>query len=99
MSDDKRPLVISAPAPRTLDLIFSDEARPALHAGYRIVEADAEDIARLPDEELRGEARYIIGQPPLSEATLVRLQNLRCVLNVESNLFNNMPYEILFQRG
>jgi len=98
MSDDKKPLVISAPAPRTLDLIFSDEARRALHAGYRILEADAEDIAGLPDDVLR-EARYIIGQPPLSEDTLARLQNLRCVLNVESNLFNNMPYETLFQRG
>jgi len=98
MSDDKKPLVISAPAPRTLDLIFSDEARRALHAGYRILEADAEDIAGLPDDVLR-EARYIIGQPPLSEETLARLKSLRCVLNVESNLFNNMPYETLFQRG
>lgn len=98
MSDDRKPLVISAPAPRTLDLIFSDEARRALDAGYRIVEADADDIAGLPDDVLQ-QARYIIGQPPLSEDTLARLKSLRCVLNVESNLFNNMPYEILFQRG
>ena len=27
------------------------------------------------------------------------MPNLRCILNVESNLINNMPYEILFARG
>src|SRR4051794_11385653 len=98
MTNTERPLAISAPEPRTLDLIFSDKARAELHAKYEIVEADPENIAGLSDEIL-GSARYIIGQPPLSAETLARMPALRSILNVESNLLNNMPYEVLFQRG
>ena len=46
-----------------------------------------------------GEARYIVGQPPISPETLDQLKSLRCVFNVETNLINNMPYDTLFQRG
>jgi len=98
MSTPNRPLVISAPAPRTLDLIFSDRARDELNSRYHIVEADPEDIAGLDNDTL-AQALYIIGQPPLSRSTLNRMSKLRCILNVESNLMNNMPYDMLFQRG
>ncbi len=95
---DSKPVAISAPEPRTLDLIFSPEALTRLKETYRIVEADPKDIAGLGDATL-SEARYIIGQPPLTAETLARMPNLRCILNVESNLINNMPYDILFARG
>ncbi|AUX74857.1 hydroxyacid dehydrogenase [Sinorhizobium fredii] len=98
MPETKRPLVISAPAPRTLELIFSRQTRGELDRRYRIVEADPENIAGL-DHATLGEVRYIIGQPPLDERTLERMPQLRAILNVESNLLNNMPYEVLFQRG
>ncbi|WDZ76760.1 hydroxyacid dehydrogenase [Ensifer adhaerens] len=101
MSDtktDNRPLAISAPAPRTLDLIFTPEALKDLHRRYRIVEADPDDISGLGDDIL-SQTRYIIGQPPLDHATLRRMGRLRAILNVESNLINNMPYEVLFERG
>ena len=98
MTNNERPLAISAPEPRTLDLIFSDQARAELHAKYDIVEADPDNIAGLGDQIL-GKTRYIIGQPPLSRETLARMPALRSILNVESNLLNNMPYEVLFERG
>jgi phosphoglycerate dehydrogenase-like enzyme len=98
MPDKTLPLVISAPEPRTLDLIFTRETEAELRKTYRIVEADPERIAALGDAVL-GEARYIIGQPPLDAETLARMPNLRAILNVESNLLNNMPYDILFARG
>ncbi|CAK7259229.1 MULTISPECIES: hydroxyacid dehydrogenase [unclassified Shinella] len=98
MTDESLPLVISAPEPRTLDLIFTPAAEAELRRTYRIVEADPEVIAGLGDAVL-AEARYIIGQPPLSAETLARMPNLRAILNVESNLLNNMPYEVLFERG
>ena len=98
MTNDSRPLAISAPQPRSLELIFTKDALSLLHSKYRIVEADPDDIAGLGDEVL-AEARYIIGQPPLSRETLDRMPQLRCILNVESNLINNMPYEVLFERG
>lgn len=95
---DPRPLVISAPDPRRLDLIFTPERRAALDARYRLVEAGAAEVARLPDAVL-AQARYIIGQPPLDEAALARMTSLRCIFNVESNLFLNMPYDAVFARG
>ncbi|WOS63000.1 hydroxyacid dehydrogenase [Sinorhizobium fredii] len=98
MPETNRPLVISAPAPRTLELIFRREALDALNRRYRVVEADPENIAGLDDATL-AEVCYIIGQPPLDERTLGRMPRLRAILNVESNLLNNMPYEVLFQRG
>lgn len=93
-----KPLVITAPFPRTLDLIFTPAARAELERRYELVDADPDRVASLPDEVL-SRARYILGQPPIDEATLARLANLRCVLNVESNLINNMPYDVLFARG
>lgn len=98
MTETIQPLVISAPEPRTLDLIFTPAAEAALRKAYRLVEADPENIAGLGDDVL-SEARYIIGQPPLSAEMLARMPKLRCILNVESNLINNMPYDILFERG
>ncbi len=98
MPDSTRPLVISAPEPRTLDLIFTAPAMQTLRDRYEIVEIEPDELASLPSETL-ARARYIIGQPPVSEATLAAMQSLRCVLNVESNLYNNMPYERLFERG
>ncbi|MGO4563651.1 hydroxyacid dehydrogenase [Rhizobium sp. 2YAF20] len=98
MSETERPLAISAPDPRTLDLIFTRDALERLRSKYEIVEADPENIAGLGDAVL-GRARYIIGQPPLSRETLDRMAQLRCILNVESNLMNNMPYDVVFQRG
>jgi phosphoglycerate dehydrogenase-like enzyme len=93
-----KPLAISAPFPRTLDLIFTPAARAALHARYEIIEADPERIAELPPAVL-ARARYIIGQPPLSRGTLAAMPALRCIFNVESNLLDNMPYDELFARG
>lgn len=98
MAVSERPLALSAPEPRTLDLIFTPQARAELHRKYEVLEVAADAVAALPAATL-GRVRYIIGQPPISPATLDALKQLRCVLNVESNLFDNMPYETLFQRG
>jgi len=98
MSDNALPLVISAPEPRTLDLIFTPPQLARLRRNYRIVETTPEGVAALPAETL-AEARYIIGQPPISPETLEKLKALRCIFNVETNLINNMPYETLFARG
>jgi len=92
------PLVISAPWPRTLDLIFTSAARAKLMARYRLVECDADEIAGLGDDLLSC-VRYVIGQPPLSQEVLEGMPRLGCIFNVEGNLINNMPYQLLFERG
>lgn len=93
-----KPLILSAPLPRTLDLIFSPESRARLQDGFEVVETTAGDLPALPDA-LLARARYVIGQPPISAGTLARMAALRCVFNVESNLLDNMPYDTLFARG
>ncbi|RWA74100.1 hydroxyacid dehydrogenase [Mesorhizobium sp.] len=98
MSNKASPLVISAPEPRTLDLIFTPPQLALFRSKYRIVETTPEGVAELPPDVL-SEARYIVGQPPIAPETLEKLKALRCVFNVETNLINNMPYETLFARG
>jgi len=93
-----KPLVLCAPEPRALDQIFTPEALATLRARYRLHETDAAAVARLPRETL-AEARYILGQPPLDAAAIEAMPNLRAILNVESNLLQNMPYAPLFERG
>lgn len=94
----EKPLVISAPEPRSLDLIFTKAQRARLHARYEVLECTATDVPHLPRATL-ATARYIIGQPALDADTLGQLASLRCIFNVESNLISNMPYDLLFQRG
>ncbi|ARU01801.1 hydroxyacid dehydrogenase [Yoonia vestfoldensis] len=93
-----RPLIISAPHPRSIDLIFSDDSKEKLFANYELHEVDPEDVD-LMDKSILAQARYILGQPPLALETVQTMTKLRCVFNVESNLINNMPYTHLFERG
>lgn len=93
-----RPLILSCPLPRSLPLIFAPDRLADLRTRYRILETTDADLPHLPEAVL-GEARYIIGQPPLDAATLARLTHLRCIFNVESNLIDNMPYDAVFARG
>jgi phosphoglycerate dehydrogenase-like enzyme len=98
MTAEARPLVLSAPEPRTLELIFTPERLAELRARYEVLETAAGDVAGL-DPATLARVRYILGQPPLTSATLAALGGLRAVLNVESNLIDNMPYDEVFARG
>lgn len=98
MTSVEKPLVISCPAPRSLDLIFSPENLHKLRSRYHIVETTDDELPGLSDDVLAS-ARYIIGQPPLTPEVLARLKNLKSILNVESNLLNNMPYDLVFEHG
>jgi len=93
-----KPTIISTPAPRSLELIFTADKLARLHSKYHVVETTDSALAQLPSGTLNS-ARYIIGQPPISDDTLAHLQSLRAVLNVESNLMDNMPYQRVFERG
>jgi phosphoglycerate dehydrogenase-like enzyme len=93
-----RTLVVSVPHPRSLELIFTAEQKRNLFDRYDIVECAPEGLSELPEATLR-RVKYVIGQPAISPELLARLTTLKCILNVESNLINNMPYETLFERG
>ena len=93
-----RPLILACPLPRTLPLLFAPDLLRELYDRYDLVETTDEALPHLPADTLH-EARYIIGQPPLTPELLGRMDQLRCIFNVESNLLPNMPYEDAFARG
>ena len=93
-----KPIVLSAPAPRSLDLIFSRAKREQLHETYEVVETTEDTLAELPSELLK-ETRYVLGQPAITDTILARMTQLKAVFNVETNLVNNMPYPTLFEKG
>ncbi|MFK7856557.1 MAG: hydroxyacid dehydrogenase [Granulosicoccus sp.] len=98
MQKKAKPLVISSPEPRSLDLIFTPEKKALLFDNYSVLEVEEDEIAKL-DTKTLASTRYILGQPPLSLQTLEVMSSLKCIFNVESNLLNNMPYDYLFQQG
>ena len=55
-----------------------------------------ENHCRYP--RLLKETRYILGQPHISDSVLAQMTKLKAVLNVETNLINNMPYPTMFRR-
>ena len=93
-----RPVILACPLPRTLPLLFAPDLLRDLYDRYDVVETTDEALPALPEETLR-EARYVIGQPPLTPELLARMQSLRCIFHVEANLLPNMPYEDAFARG
>ena len=95
---EARPLVISIPEPRSLDLIFTDADREALARQYRIVEGEGKGAAAVLDRNI-AEASFIIGQPPLPRATLERAKNLKAVFNVETNFTDHVDYDYCFANG
>ncbi|WP_062203402.1 hydroxyacid dehydrogenase [Aureimonas sp. AU12] len=93
-----RPLVIVAPHPRTLEMIFTPDALAAFRERYELWETSGDEIAALPPERL-AEARYLVGQPDLSADLLGAMTGLRAIVNVEGNFTDNMPYTACFERG
>ena len=93
-----KPLIISAPEPRSIEIIFTDAAKARLYERYDLIEVETDGLAALPGNVLAN-ASYVLGQPPIDAALLARMTGLKAVLNVESNLLPNMPYDLLFQRG
>ena len=93
-----KPLIISAPEPRSIPLIFRPEQEALLRERYELLEVAEEEVDHLPSDVFP-RVSYILGQPPLSMQTVQAMTSLRCIFNVESNLLNNMPYEPLFERG
>ncbi len=91
---DNRPLIISIPEPRSLELIFTREDEARLRRDFRIVEG-SESIL----EGNIAEAAFIIGQPTLPIHVLSRAKKLKAIFNVETNFLDNMDYDFCFAHG
>jgi phosphoglycerate dehydrogenase-like enzyme len=94
----ERPLVIVAPHPRDLDMIFTPDALARFRERYELVETTTGEIDGLPADTL-ARARYLVGQPDISDSLLAAMSGLRGIVNVEGNFTDNMPYQACFERG
>jgi len=65
MNGIRKPVVICAPEPRSLDLIFHPDQLERLRSRYTLIETTGGNVAALDGATLAA-VQYILGQPPLS---------------------------------
>mgnify|MGYP003685757507 FL=1 len=91
-------LVISDPAPRSLDLIFTKKKLKELKLKYNLLVAPQKNKDKFYKENIH-RATFIMGQPNLDKSLLSKAKKLKAVINVESNFMDNIDYEYCFQKG
>ena len=95
---DTRPIVISVPEPRSLELIFSADNEAKLRRDYRMFEGQGPTVSKAVADHI-DEASFIIGQPDLPRQILQQAKKLKAIFNVETNFLDNMDYEYCFSHG
>jgi phosphoglycerate dehydrogenase-like enzyme len=95
---DTRPIVISVPEPRSLELIFTPDDEAELRRDYRIFEGLGPTVSKVVEENI-AESSFIIGQPDLPRQILLQARKLRAIFNVETNFLDNMDYDYCFANG
>ena len=93
-----KPIVISDPYPRTLDLIFTKKKLKELKSKYKIINAPQKNKKKFYEENIQN-ALFIMGQPNLDKKLLSKAKKLKAIINVESNFIKNMDYEYCFKKG
>ena len=93
-----KPIVISDPYPRTLDLIFTKKKLKELKSKYKIINAPQNNKKKFYEENIQN-ALFIMGQPNLDKKLLSKAKKLKAIINVESNFMKNMDYEYCFKKG
>jgi phosphoglycerate dehydrogenase-like enzyme len=92
-------VILVDPYPRTLDQIFSTEARSRLEALAAVTWHDGPPAPDDLVEPLLPELIAIVGQTALPADRLGRPPRLEAVLNVEGNFLPNVDYAACFARG
>jgi phosphoglycerate dehydrogenase-like enzyme len=95
---DSRPVVVSVPEPRSVELIFTADDQARLRREYTIIEGLGPSIAKVLEQSI-AEASFIIGQPVLPKELLQQAKKLRAIFNVETNFLDNMDYDYCFANG
>lgn len=94
-----QPLILIDPLPRTLDVICNAATRAKLNGlGQLIVHETSPMPDELVDRHLP-EATVIWGQTKLPLERLVKAKKLKAIINVETNLIDNIDYDYCFAHG
>ena len=94
----KKPIVISDPFPRTLDLIFTKQKLKELKSKYTLIIAPKINKRNFYENNIH-KATFIMGQPNLDKNLLIKAKKLKAIINVESNFMDNMDYDYCFKKG
>lgn len=94
-----KPLVIADPYPQKLETIFNVKTLSKLK---ELVDLKTGGGIKMTDEELEKylpDAMAVIGQCPMPRERLQKAKELKAILNVEGNFYQNIDYETCFQRN
>ena len=94
----KKPIVISDPFPRTLDLIFTKKKLKELKSKYKVLIAPNKNKRQFY-EKFIDNVTFIMGQPDLDKKILSKAKKLKAIINVESNFMNNVDYVYCAKKG
>ena len=93
-----KPIVISDPFPRTLDLIFTKKKLIELKKKYKILIAPDKKKRQFYENYI-DKATFIMVQPDLDKKILSKAKKLKAIINVESNFMNNVDYVYCAKKG
>ncbi len=93
-----KPIIITDPFPRTMDILFSNDNLKYLKKNFNLIKAPKVNKKKFYKENLPN-AHYIFGQPDLPTDLIQKQTKLRAIFNVESNFMDNMDYEYCFQNN
>ena len=94
----KKPIVISDPFPRTLDLIFTKKKLKELKSKYKVLIAPHKNKRKFYEKYIDN-VTFIMGQPDLDKKILSKAKKLKAIINVESNFMNNVDYDYCAKKG
>ena len=94
----KKPIVISDPFPRTLNLIFTKKKLKELNTKYKILIAPTKNKKKFYEDHIE-KVTFIMGQPDLDRNLLSKAKKLKAIINVESNFMNNVDYSYCAKKG
>ena len=93
-----KPIVITDPYPRTLELIFSKKKLKELKSKYKTITAPKTNKKKFYENNIH-KATFVMGQPNLDKKILSKAKKLKAIINVESNFMDNMDYDYCFKKG
>ena len=94
----KKPIVISDPFPRTLNLIFTKKKLKELNTKYKVLIAPTKNKKKFYEDHIE-KVTFIMGQPHLDRNLLSKAKKLKAIINVESNFMNNVDYSYCAKKG
>ena len=90
-----KPIIITDPFPRTMDILFSRKNLKYLKNNFNLIKAPKINKNKFYKKYLPN-ADYIIGQPNLPNELIKQQTKLKAIFNVESNFMDNMDYDYCF---